>query len=397
MLGYLVLVVRYQFMHILGLVLFGLIALFWLTYGLRSAYGAFQLPWLKDFPNAVNEACPRISLLFAARDEEEKLPAALATLEEIDYPNLEIIAVDDRSTDATGRTLDEFGARHPRLRAVHVASLPEGWLGKPHALQKGYEESSGEWLLFTDADVRFRADTLRRAISMVNSRKLDHLTLLCDVEMIGFWEKVLVTFFGFGFQLAADPAGASNPRSRSYAGVGAFQLVRRSAYEASGTHRRLALEVVDDMKLGKILKRAGFRSQAAVAQDYVTVRWHAGFGNLVRGVTKNFFAAAGFRLDMVVAQLLGLFCLDILPWAAIPFAHGRVLAFAAISVCMALAFHAGVAVVMRVSPLYALTHPVGAAVFSYMLVRSTVVTLWRGGVNWRDTFYPLEILRKGSV
>jgi cellulose synthase/poly-beta-1,6-N-acetylglucosamine synthase-like glycosyltransferase len=376
---------------------FGLITVFWLTYGIRSAYGALRLPWLKDFPPAEDNACPRISLLFAARDEEEKLPIALSTLEEIDYPNLEIIAVDDRSTDATGRILDEFAAKHPRLRAVHVASLPEGWLGKPHALERGYEQSRGEWLLFTDADVRFRADTLRRAVSLAEERKLDHLTLLCDVEMIGFWEKTLITFFGFGFQLAANPAGASNPRSRSYAGIGAFQLVRRSAYEASGTHRRLALEVVDDMKLGKIVKQAGFRSEAAVAQDYLIVRWHAGFGNLVRGVTKNFFAAAGFRLDMVLAQLLGLFCLDILPWAAIPFVRGWMLVLAGVSVCVALIYHAGVAAVMRVSPLYALTHPVGAAVFSYMLGRSTVVTLWRGGVTWRDTFYPLEILRKGSV
>ena len=397
MLGYLVLVVRYQFMHNLGLALFGLIALFWLTYGLRSACCAFQLPWLKDFPAAENEVCPSISLLFGARDEEEKLPTALATLEEIDYPNLEIIAVDDRSADATGLLLDEFAARHRRMRAVHVASLPEGWLGKPHALQKGYEQSSGEWLLFTDADVRFRADTLRRAVALASAQKLDHLTLLCDVEMIGFWEKVLITFFGFSFQLAADPAGASNPRSRSYAGIGAFQLVRRTAYEAAGTHRRLALEVVDDMKLGKILKQAGFRSQAGVAQDYLTVRWHEGFGSLVRGVTKNFFAAAGFRLDMVLAQLLGLFFLDILPWLVLPFVHGWVLALAALSACMALAFHAGVALVMRVSPLYALTHPIGASVFGYMLVRSTVVTLWRGGVTWRDTFYPLEILRKGLV
>src|SRR5947208_6957079 len=157
-------------MHLFGLVLFGFIAFFWLTHGLRVAYGAIRLPWIKDFAPATDSACPRVSILFAARDEEEKLPAALATLMGIDYPDLEVIAVDDRSQDSTGRILDEFAAAHPRLRVVHVDTLPKGWLGKPHALQKAYEASSGEWLLFTDADVRFKPDVLWRAISRVQMR-----------------------------------------------------------------------------------------------------------------------------------------------------------------------------------------------------------------------------------
>src|SRR5467141_5040967 len=170
-------------MHLFGLVLFGFIAFFWLTHGLRVAYGAMRLPWIKDFAPASDAECPRISILFAARDEEEKLPAALATLMEIDYPDLEVIAADDRSQDSTGRILDEFAAAHPRLRVVHITQLSSGWLGKPHALQKAYEASTGEWLLFTDADVRFAPDVLRRAASLVKERAVDHLTLLGDVEM----------------------------------------------------------------------------------------------------------------------------------------------------------------------------------------------------------------------
>jgi glycosyltransferase involved in cell wall biosynthesis len=384
-------------MHFFGILLFGLIGLFWLTYGLRVAYGATRLPWLRDFPPALDIGCPRVSILFSARDEEEKLPAALATLMGIDYPDLEVIAVDDRSQDKTGQILDKFAKTHPRLRVVHVESLPEGWLGKPHGLQKAYEASSGEWLLFTDADVRFKPDVLRRAISLVKAHNLDHLTMLGEVEMVGFWEKVLITFFGLGFHLAANPSQVSNPRSSRYVGVGAFQLLRRSAYVASGTHRRLAMEVVDDMKLGKIVKQAGFRSCCAVAQDSVSVRWHVGLGNLVRGVTKNFFAGAGYDLRIVAAQLAGLLMMDILPFAGVLFGHGWIRAFSAIAVLVALGFHVGVAWVMRVSPLYALTHPLGAALFLYMLLRSTVVTLWQGGVVWRDTFYPLEDLKRGVV
>src|SRR5216683_41414 len=196
-------------MHLLGLILWGFIASFWIFYGLHIAYGALRLPIIKDIPPASDADCPRISILLAARDEEEKLPAALATLMEIDYPDLEVIAVDDRS-----------------------------------------QASTGDWLLFTDADVRFKPDVLRRAIALAKARNLEHLALMGDVEMVGFWETVLITFFGMAFHIATDPHRVANPNSRAYIGVGAFQLLRRAAYEASGTHRRLAMEVVDDMKLG---------------------------------------------------------------------------------------------------------------------------------------------------
>ena len=384
-------------MHLLGISVFGWIALFWLTHGLRVAYGAMRLPWVRDFPPAPDAECPRVSILFSARNEAEKLPAALATLMEMDYPDFEVVAVDDRSQDRTGQILDAFRAAHPRLRVVHLDRLPEGWLGKPHGLQKAYEACSGEWLLFTDADVRFKPDVLRRAISLEKAHRLAHLTLLGDVETVGFWEPVLVTFFGLGFHLGTDPSQAANPRSSRYVGVGAFQLVRRSAYQASGTHRRLAMEVVDDMKLGKIVKQAGFRSGCAVAQNFVAVRWHAGVGNLVRGVTKNFFAGAGYDLRLVALQVAVLLMMDILPFAGVFLGHGWIFRCSATAAGIALGFHAGVAWVMRVSPLYALTHPLGALLFCYMLLRSTVVTLWQGGIVWRDTFYPLDDLKRGVV
>ncbi len=383
--------------HIAGVWLFGLIAFFWVFYGLRVAYGALRLPRLKDCAPARDAQCPRISLIFAARDEEEKLPAALATLAALDYPNLEIIAVDDRSQDSTGTILEDFVRNHRRFHAVHVRELPAGWLGKPHALQKAYEASTGEWLLFTDADVRFAPDVLRRAARLVKERTLDHLTLFGDVEMHGFWETTLLTFFGMAFHLATDPYRVGNPHSRAYVGVGAFQMVKRTAYEAAGTHQRLAMEVVDDMKLGKIVKQAGFRSCVGVAQDAVVVRWHAGVGNIVRGVTKNFFASAGYNLAFVALSAAGLFLTNLAPFVAVFLAHGWIRIFAAIAVATMIAFHVGVNIVVRVSPLYALTHPIGALLFCYMLLRSTAVTLWQGGVTWRGTFYPLEELKRGVV
>jgi len=390
-------ILRGEIVYGVELTLFGLIACFWVLHGLRVALGALRLPFLKDFTPASDADCPRISLIFAARDEEEKLPAALATLADIDYPELEIIAVDDRSQDATGKILDDFAREHERMRVVHVERLPEGWLGKTHALQMGYERGTGAWLLFTDADVRFAPEALRRAVSLVKQRNLDHLTLFGDVDMVGFWEKVLITFFGMAFHLATDPNRVIEPRSWTYVGVGAFQLLKREAYEAAGTHRRLAMEVVDDMKLGKIVKQAGFRSSVGLAQDAVVIRWHAGLGNLVRGVTKNFFAALGYNVGFVLFAVGMMLLLNVAPFVATIAGHGWIRVLAAIAVVIAVGFHAGVTVVMRVSPLYALTHPIGAMLFCYMLLRSMVVTLWRGGVNWRDTFYPLEELKRGVV
>jgi glycosyltransferase involved in cell wall biosynthesis len=384
-------------MHTFALVFFFLIAVFWVFHGLRVAYGAAKLPWAKDFEPAEYAACPSISLIFAARDEEEKLPAALATLAALDYPDLEIIGVDDRSQDATGQILDDFGAAHPRFRAVHVSELPSGWLGKPHALQKAYEASTGEWLLFTDADVRFKPDVLRRTVTVAAERKLDHLTLVCNVEMHGFWEKTLLTFFGLAFHLSTDAYSVSNPNSRAYVGIGAFQLLRRSAYETIGTHRRLAMEVVDDMKLGKLVKQSGFRSCVAIAQDYVSVRWHAGARNIIRGVTKNMFAALGYSLPFAAVALAGVFVLNVVPFFAVFAGHGWIRIIAGIAVVIALCMHVSVDVVNKVSPLYALTHPVGAMVFCYMVVRSVTVTLWHGGVTWRGTFYPLKELKRGVV
>jgi glycosyltransferase involved in cell wall biosynthesis len=384
-------------MHLFGLFVFGGIAFFWLTHGLRVAYGALRLPWIKDFEPAIDLNCPRISILFAARDEEEKLPGALATLMEIDYPELEVIAVDDRSNDSTGRILDEFATAHPRLRVVHITELPSGWLGKPHALQKAYEASSGDWLLFTDADVRFKPDALRRAVALSKAGDLDHLTLMGDVEMEGFWETVLITFFGMAFHIASDPHRIPNPNSRAYMGVGAFQLLKRSAYEASGTHRRLAMEVVDDMKLGKIVKQAGYRSGAGIAQEFVAVRWHSGIGNLVRGVTKNFFAALGYSVPFVAIAVVGLLLVNVAPIFGVLLGHGWIRVLAGIALVIAIVFHTGVDIGMRVSPLYALTHPLGALLFCYMLLRSTVVTLKQGGIIWRDTFYPLDELKRGAV
>ena len=385
-------------LHWLALALTFTAALFWILNAIDVALGARKLPNIRDIAPLDDADCPPVSILFAARDEEEKLPAALATFLALDYPRYEVIAADDRSEDRTAEILRAAAEKDARLKYVRIDSLPAGWLGKPYAMQQAFEHSSGgEWIVFTDADVHFSPNLLRGAVAMAKREGWDHLTLLSSVEMHTIGERIALTFFGMGFLMGIRPWRANDSKSKGYAGIGAFQVLRRSAYEAIGTHRRLAMEVVDDMKLGKLVKEGGFRSGVAKAWKEVRVRWHAGLGSLIRGTTKNFFASSGYNLGMVSFQLVMMLATCVAPWVALPFLRGWALAFDAIAVGMMFAIHAGVCIEVGASPIYALTEPIGALIFCWMLTRSTIVTLWNGGVTWRGTFYALEELRRGVV
>ena len=384
-------------MHSFWLGLLIAVALIWILVAIELARGVPSIPSLETFAPLESASCPPVSILVAARDEEEKLPAALETFLAQDYPRYEIIAVDDRSVDRTGEILRSAAGKGPRLKVLRIDSLPSGWLGKPHALQQAYEKSAGEWLVFTDADVHFRPDLLRRALAAAQQNGWDHLTLLGHAKMFNAGELIAMSFFSLGFLMGIRPWKVRDSRSGVYAGVGAFQLIRRSAYEKLGTHRRLAMEVVDDMKLGKLAKEAGVSSCVARAGDAVSVHWHAGITNMILGTTKNFFATTGFRANIVAAQIFGLVLMFLFPLAALPFAHGWARAFDLVSIILPVIAMAGVCREFKISPLYALTYPAGAVIFIWMLLRSTIVTLHKGGIDWRGTFYPLDDLKRGVV
>ena len=384
-------------MHVGTTVLLGIVAFFWTVAAIELGRGVPSLASLANAKPLADPDCPFVSVLFAARDEAEKLPDALATLLALDYPHYEVIAVDDRSEDATPEILRAAAARDPRLKIVRVDELPAGWLGKPHALRKAYEKSTGEWLILTDADVHFAPQLLRRSVSLAREKRWEHLTLLGTAKLFTWGEKIVMTFFGMGFLIGTRPWAAHDANSRGYNGVGAFQLITRSAYEKIGTHKRLAMEVVDDMKVGKLVKEAGLRSGVAKAGQMVSVHWHAGVGNLIRGTTKNFFATSGFKVGVTAAQILGLLLFCVLPPATLPFVRGAARVEAAISVVLPLIFECGVCREFGISFLYALTYPVGALIFAWMLLRSTIVTLRQGGIIWRGTFYPLDELKRGVV
>ena len=375
----------------------GFVALGWVVQAIWSIVSLRRIPHLENTGPLAPEDCPSVSILMAARDEAERMPRALATLLAQDHPDYEVVAVDDRSADGTGGILRRAQEQDERLQLVRVEDLPPGWLGKPHALQQAFERCRGEWLVFTDADVRFAPEVLRRALAMAQRGGQDHLTLFGAVDMVGFWEKVAVSFFGMGLILYCQAWKVSNPRSRAYCGVGSFQMIRRSTYEAIGTHRRLAMEVVDDMKLGKLVKDGGFRSGVGAAQKSIAVRWQEGFRNVIRGTTKNLFAGAGFRVWRALGQMIMLLAFNVLPFVALPLTSGIQLVLAAFSAVLGVTLLGVWARATGTSSLYGLTIPLGGSILCYMLARSMVITLVQGGVRWRDTFYSLEDVRKGQV
>jgi hypothetical protein len=385
------------YLHLFWTIALGAAALLWIYGTIEAALGVPKLASLVDAAPLSDADCPTISILFAARDEAHKLPGALATFLALDYPRYEVVAANDRSEDGTEEILQHAAKDNPRLKFVSVRKLPTDWLGKPHALQKAYEQSTGEWLIFTDADVHFAPGLLRSAISLAKNKGWDHLTLSGRTEMFSFGEKIAMTFFGLAFVMSVRPWRVSDPRSRAFVGIGVFQLIRRSTYEAIGTHRRLAMEVVDDMKLGKLVKRQRFRSGLAMAGDEVSVYWHSGLGNIIRGTTKNFFAFAGFSPWMAGIQIFGILMMCVVPWVAFPLVHGWARLFAGIAVGLAIILQAGACLEFKVSPAYALTFPIGALILVWMLARSVIVTLWTGGVTWRGTFYRLKELKRGVV
>jgi glycosyltransferase involved in cell wall biosynthesis len=384
-------------LHLFWTIALGTAALLWIYGALDAAWGLRTFASVADVAPLEDADCLSISILFAARDEAEKLPAALETFLKLDYPRYEIVAVNDRSQDDTERILKSAAQSNPRLKVASVKELPAGWLGKPHALQKAYEQSTGEWLIFTDADVQFAPSLLRSAMALAKKKGWDHLTLSGRMDMFSFGERIALTFFGLAFLMGVRPWRVSDPKSSAFAGVGMFQLIRRSTYEGIGTHRRLAMEVVDDMKLGKLVKQNGFCSGVAKAHNELSVHWQSGMSNVIRGTTKNFFAFTGFSLWNMGTQIFGLLMMCVVPWIALFFAHGWALLFACICVGLAIILHIGACLEFKVSPLYALTFPIGALIFTWMQVRSTIVTLWSGGIIWRGTFYPLKELKRGVV
>lgn len=242
------------------------------------------------------EDLPSISIIFSALNEENNLKASLESMLNLDYPHLEIIAINDRSIDATGTILDRYAGYYKNFRVIHLKDLPENWLGKNHALQLGSLKAYGEWLLFTDADVIMKKPLLLKAISYAIQNKLDHLTAYEKHLHQSFLLKVLCLGSYITYTMAMKPWRIRYPWSNKHLGHGAFNLVKKSVYQLCGGHRSIALECLDDVRLGKLLKSKGFRQDTVNATDFIEREWYDSLTGMINGLSKNAFAFFDYKL-----------------------------------------------------------------------------------------------------
>ncbi|HLL41401.1 MAG TPA: glycosyltransferase family 2 protein [Rubrobacteraceae bacterium] len=339
----------------------------------------------------------KLSVVIPACNEERKLEGALRTVLGQDYPNLEVILVNDRSTDGTGRIMERLAAGREGTAVIHVEELPEGWLGKNHAVRVGAERACGDWLLLTDADVRFHPATLRRAVAHAETQGLDHLTLIPELRLSGYWLRSFVAFFYAAFLVLRGYYKANVPSSKTGVGIGAFNLIRRGAYQKAGGYEALANRPDDDLTLGDRVKKLGMRQELALGHGLIEVEWYSSLGELFRGVEKNTFAALGYSFPKTFAWILAVLAIMAWPFVAIFVSRRRT---AALYLGAVTAQVATFAVCNRFLGwrvfLHAPGYPVCVILFAYALARSALLALARGGVYWRGTFYPLSLLRRGK-
>lgn len=373
-------------LYVAVLTLVGMVAV-----AIEFARGNRSLPRLRNLPT--DGATPKVSIIVAARNEARKIEPALRSLLNLDYPNLEVIVVDDRSTDETGAILDRLAG----LRVVHIRELPAGWLGKNHAQQAGAQQATGELLLFTDADIHMEASVLRRAVNYLLREKLDHVAIAPQLAMPGALLSMFSGAFTIFFGMYAKPWKVRDPKSSRHIGIGAFNLVRAAVYRQIGGHEPLCMRPDDDMKLGKLIKKSGFRQDMVLAGNMITVEWYSSFRELVKGLEKNSFAGVEYNLALVIAASIAQSVAFVWPVLALFLTSG-------------LTWWLNVSIIAVIAVLYIdnapfhglkrwqwIGFPLTSILFQYIIWNATLKTLYHDGIDWRGTHYSLKELRTNRL
>jgi glycosyltransferase involved in cell wall biosynthesis len=391
-----------------------LLALIWLVPTVQLALHSSEVADLNQprWNPPADAALPSLTIVVPARNEEAEIEPALQSLLRLNYPRFEVVAVNDRSTDQTGAIMDRIAAEpaaQGRLRVIHVRNLPAGWLGKVHAMWLGshgnaaqgnatqgnaVQQISSDWLLFTDADCVFQADCLRRAIHYATTTATDHLVLFPTAHMKTLGERMMIGFPQVMASFAMRPWKVRDPNARDHIGVGAFNLVRRSAYEAIGTYEALRLEVVDDIKLGEAIKKAGLRQDVVFGHELVSLRWAVGAAGVVANLEKNLFAFLRFRVSLALVVCAVTFFLCVCPFLGFLLAPGWARAPFAVAIATIALAYTLTGRYMASSPWMSLTCPIAALVFSFATLQSAFIAVRDGAITWRGTKYSLEELRK---
>jgi len=395
-----------------------LLALIWLVPTLQLALHFSEVADLTqpEWNPPQESPLPSLTIVVPARNEEAEIEAVLRSLLQLNYPQYQIVVVNDRSTDQTGAIMERLAAEPAsdgKLSVLHVRELPSGWLGKVHAMwlgshknatqknvgqenavQRDGQQAASEWLLFTDADCVFHPECLRRAVHYATRTATDHLVLFPTAHMKTLGERMMISFPQTMSSFAMRPWKVRDPKARDHIGVGAFNLIRRSAYEAIGTYEKLRLEVVDDIKLGESVKKAGLRQDVVFGPELVSLRWAVGAAGVVANLEKNLFAFLRFRISLLLAVCALTFFLCVCPFLGVFLAPGWAKAgFAAAVALIALAYTFS-GRYMGNSALLFLTCPIAAVVFDFAALQSAFLALRDGAITWRGTKYPLAELKK---
>ncbi len=368
----------------------------WAAFAIDVLRGRGTMSFVRDMPVPDAEtlaALPRVSVIVPARNEVEMVEPALRSVLNLDYPDLEVIAVDDRSDDGTGSVLDAMAASDSRLKVIHITDLPVGWIGKNHALQRGAEMASGELLLFTDADVLFEPTVLVRAVGQLVAHGYDHLTMPADIRVASAPLELFMATFALLFNGYFRPWRVSDPRSSAAVGFGSFNLVRRGAYEHAGTHAALAMDPLDDMRLGVNLKASGATPHCAVAGSFLRLEWYPSLAAAFRGLEKNTLGAVNYSVLLLAAGGLAQTVMVVWPFVAIWVTAGVTRWLNVTAVATIVAIQIGM---LRETSLRLWTVPLlplGVLLAQACFARAAALALWRGGIYWRGTFYRLDDLK----
>ena len=338
---------------------------------------------------------PRLSVCVPARNEERGVEACLHSLLNQNYPNFEVIAIDDHSTDRTGDIIRNLAKENSRLKALKAADLPEGWLGKPFALHQAFKVTQGEYLLFTDADPVFKPTALNTAVHVMRERDLDVLTLMPKAEFGSFWERaVQPVIFGFIASLTRFK-NVNDPDHRSAMGFGAFLMFRRSAYEKIGGHEAGKSDVLEDVLIAKRAKRAGLKLFVADAKQLFSIRMYFGLKEIWFGWEKNMFLAmkkSVLKATYNVAVVLGfvftpyiILAINIFEqigwlWIGMAVIGVVLVSAAAYKTCDEMELHRNNAVLF----------PMGALVMAAIMANSMFHTLVRKKTKWRGRVYSVK-------
>ena len=341
---------------------------------------------------------PLVSAIVPAKDEEVNLPDCLTSVCRQTYPNLEILVVDDRSTDRTAEIARGFAARDPRVRLLSIEHLPPGWTGKTHALDQAVAHTRGQWLLFLDADTVHAPESLSILMEYGRSEGASLVSLLPELNCQTFWESVVQPLAAITLMQSFPLHVVNNDRSSLAFANGQYILIKRSAYEAAGGHRAVRERFVEDIGIAEKVKALGLPIRVALVRGLVSCRMYSSFSQLVRGWSRILYDALGRKTWRLVLKLLDpiIFCQSghvALAAALILVAFGHAGHFAIWLLILALVHHGLMFLLFlrvytfsvpgsRSTPWF----PLANLVVDLILVRAITMCL-TGNVTWRGTAY----------